>query len=1031
MLNNIIKIALNNRLMVVIASIFLLFGGSYIASEMEVDVFPDLTAPTVVILTEAQGLAPEEVEKLVSFHIETAVNGATNVRRVRSSSSSGFSIVWVEFNWGTDIYRARQTVNEKLSIVLEKMPKGVSNPIMAPQSSIMGEMMMMSLSSDSVSPMELRTISDWIIRPRLLALGGVAQVITIGGEYKQYQILADPLKMQYFDVSMNELKTACQESNSNASGGFMNQHGNEYIIRAIGRTENVEEISQTLIKTKNGNSITIGDVARIKIGGANPKIGNAAKNTLPAVMLTVAKQPNTNTLVLTEKIDEALIEITKNLPKYVELNAHIFRQADFIEASLSNIKKALLEGSIFVVIIMFFFLMNFRTTVISLIAIPISLIVAILTLEILGISLNTMSLGGMAIAIGSLVDDAVIDVENVYKRLRENAVLSKGNQKPTLTIVFDASKEIRSSILNATLIIIIAFIPLFFLSGMEGKMLQPLGISFIVSLFASLIVAVTLTPVLCSLLLTNEEMLIKECKGSWVENTLTKWYGIALEKVLKAKKLVLLLAIGLFVLSAIGFTNFGRSFLPEFNEGSLVIEVTTMPGTSLEESEKIGIRVEKLLLEISEISLTARRTGRAELAEHTQGVNTSEVDVPFLLETRSREEFMLEVREKLSAVTGASITIGQPIGHRIDHMLSGTRANIALKLFGTDLNEMYQTAKKIEAEIEGVEGLVDLSVEQQIEIPQIQIKANREMLKKYGITIGSFTEFVAVAFAGETVGQVYEKDRNVDLVLRYKEEYRTSINAIKNVLIDTEDGQKIPLSYVSNIVSTSGPNTVNRENVQRKLVISANAAGRDLRSVVNDIKLTIEDKVVLPENYRLEYGGQFESEEKASKTLMLTSILSIIIIFLLLYQEFKNLKLASIILLNLPLALIGGVFSIWLTGNVISIPSIIGFITLFGIATRNGILLVSRYEQLKLEGEQLYERIVKGSVDRLNPIVMTALTTALALIPLALAGNLPGNEIQSPMAIVILGGLLTATILNVFVIPIVYYQMNKKEENEK
>jgi CzcA family heavy metal efflux pump len=1031
MLNNIIKIALNNRLMVVIASIFLLFGGSYIASEMEVDVFPDLTAPTVVILTEAQGLAPEEVEKLVSFHIETAVNGATNVRRVRSSSSSGFSIVWVEFNWGTDIYKARQTVNEKLSIVLEKMPKGVSNPIMAPQSSIMGEMMMMSLSSDSVSPMELRTISDWIIRPRLLALGGVAQVITIGGEYKQYQILADPLKMQYFDVSMNELKTACQESNSNASGGFMNQHGNEYIIRAIGRTENVEEISQTLIKTKNGNSITIGDVARIKIGGANPKIGNAAKNTLPAVMLTVAKQPNTNTLVLTEKIDEALIEITKNLPKYVELNAHIFRQADFIEASLSNIKKALLEGSIFVVIIMFFFLMNFRTTVISLIAIPISLIVAILTLEILGISLNTMSLGGMAIAIGSLVDDAVIDVENVYKRLRENAVLSKGNQKPTLTIVFDASKEIRSSILNATLIIIIAFIPLFFLSGMEGKMLQPLGISFIVSLFASLIVAVTLTPVLCSLLLTNEEMLIKECKGSWVENTLTKWYGIALEKVLKAKKLVLLLAIGLFVLSAIGFTNFGRSFLPEFNEGSLVIEVTTMPGTSLEESEKIGIRVEKLLLEISEISLTARRTGRAELAEHTQGVNTSEVDVPFLLETRSREEFMLEVREKLSAVTGASITIGQPIGHRIDHMLSGTRANIALKLFGTDLNEMYQTAKKIEAEIEGVEGLVDLSVEQQIEIPQIQIKANREMLKKYGITIGHFTEFVAVAFAGETVGQVYEKDRNVDLVLRYKEEYRTSIDAIKNVLIDTEDGQKIPLSYVSNIVSTSGPNTVNRENVQRKLVISANAAGRDLRSVVNDIKLTIEDKVVLPENYRLEYGGQFESEEKASKTLMLTSILSIIIIFLLLYQEFKNLKLASIILLNLPLALIGGVFSIWLTGNVISIPSIIGFITLFGIATRNGILLVSRYEQLKLEGEQLYERIVKGSVDRLNPIVMTALTTALALIPLALAGNLPGNEIQSPMAIVILGGLLTATILNVFVIPIVYYQMNKKEENEK
>lgn len=1030
MLNNIIKIALNNRLMIVIASIFLLIGGSYIASEMEVDVFPDLTAPTVVLLTEAQGLAPEEVEKLVTFHLETAVNGATDVRRVRSSSSSGFSIVWIEFDWGTDINIARQTINEKLSIVLDKMPKGISKPIMAPQSSIMGEMMMISLTSDSISAMELRTISDWVVRPRLLASGGVAQVITMGGDYKQYQILADPLKMQYYNVSIGELKKASEESNSNASGGFMNQHGNEYIIRAIGRTENVDEIAQTLIKTVNGNPITIGDVANIEIGAANPKIGDAAKDMKPAVMLTVAKQPNTNTLELTEKIDEALAEITKNLPSGVELNSHIFRQADFINASLSNIKKALLEGSIFVIIIMFFFLMNFRTTVISLIAIPISLIVTILTLEWLGLSLNTMSLGGMAIAIGSLVDDAVIDVENVYKRLRENAIKPKNEQKASLTIVYDASKEIRSSILNATLIIIIAFIPLFFLSGMEGRMLQPLGIAFIVSLFASLIVALTLTPVLCSLLLTNEDMLLKKSKGSWVENTLTKWYKVALEKVFKVKKMVLILAIGLFVFSLIGMTNFGRSFLPEFNEGSLVIEVTTIPGTSLQESEKIGLRVEKLLLEIPEIVLTARRTGRAELAEHTQGTNTSEVDAPFILKERSREKFLHELREKLSHVPGASITIGQPIGHRIDHMLSGTRANIALKLFGTDLNEMYRTAIKIETEIENIDGLVDLSVEQQIEIPQIQIKAKREMLKKFGLTIGEFTDFVSIAFAGETVGSVYEKDRNFDLVLRFKEDYRTSLEAIKNVLIDTDNGQKIPLSFVADIVSTSGPNTINRENVQRKLVISANAAGRDLRSVVNDIKTVVNEKIDLPENYRLEYGGQFESEEKASKTLMLTSIVSVFIIFLLLYQEFKNLKLASIILLNLPLALIGGVFSIWLTGKVISIPSIIGFITLFGIATRNGILLVSRYEQLKIDGEQLYSRIIKGSMDRLNPIIMTALTTALALIPLAIAGNLAGNEIQSPMAIVILGGLLTATFLNVFIIPIVYFLMNKNEEHE-
>lgn len=1030
MLDKMIKMALNNRLMVVIASIFLLGAGSYIGSQMEVDVFPDLTAPTVVVLTEAQGLAPEEVEKLVSFHIETAVNGATDVRRVRSSSSAGLSIVWIEFDWGTDIYRARQTINEKLSIVLEKMPKGIALPVMAPQSSIMGEMMMISLSSDSVSAMELRTISDWVVSPRLLAAGGVAQVITMGGDYKQYQIMADPFKMQYYNVSLSELQKASEESISNSSGGFMNQHGNEYIIRALGRTNNLDEIAQTLIKITNGNPITIGDVATLKIGAASPKIGDAAINTKPAVMLTIAKQPNTNTLVLTEKIDEALLEIQKSLPANVDLNSHIFRQADFINSSLGNIKKALLEGSVFVIIIMFFFLMNFRTTAISLIAIPLSLLVSILTLKYLGFTLNTMSLGGMAIAIGSLVDDAVIDVENVYKRLRENALLAKEKQKDTLTIVYDASKEIRSSILNATLIIIIAFIPLFFLSGMEGRMLQPLGVSFIVSLFASLIVAVTLTPVLCSLLLTNEKMLLKNAKGSWVENTLTKWYKSALEKVFTIKYLILVVAIALFIVAGIGMKNFGRSFLPEFNEGSLVIAVTTVPGTSLEESQKIGIRLEELLLEIPEIVLTARRTGRAEMAEHTQGTNASEVDAPFVLKDRSRKEFMEDVREKLSEISGASLTIGQPLGHRIDHMLSGTRANIALKLFGTDLNMMYKTAKKIEAEIKGIDGLVDLSVEQQIEIPQIQIKANREMLKRYGITVGEFTDFVSVAFAGNVVGQVYEKDRSFDLVLRFEENARTSIEAIQNALIETKDGYKIPLSSVSDVVSSSGPNTVNRENVQRKLVISANAAGRDLRSVVNDIKSTIDNEIILPDNYRLEYGGQFESEEKASKTLFITSLVAIFIIFLLLYQEFKNLKLASIILINLPLALIGGVFSIWLTGKVVSIPSIIGFITLFGIATRNGILLVSRYEQLKLEGEKLYERIVKGSVDRLNPIVMTALTTALALIPLAIAGDLPGNEIQSPMAIVILGGLLTATILNVFIIPIVYFLMNKNENHE-
>ncbi|MFT6638779.1 MAG: CzcA family heavy metal efflux pump [Flavobacterium sp.] len=1030
MLNKIIKFSLHNRFFVVIASVLLLLFGGIVASNMEVDVFPDLTAPTVVILTEAHGMAPEEVEKLVTFPLETSVNGATNVRRVRSSSSAGISIVWVEFEWDTDIYKARQIVNEKITAVSEKLPQGVGKPTMGPQSSIMGEIMLVSVTADSTSLIDLRTIADWTIRPRLLATGGVSQVVVIGGEYKQYQILASPQKMSFYNISLSELLKASEEANGNSSGGFMNEYNNEYIVKGIGRTNDIEAIGKSVIKMHNGNPIKIEDVAEVKIG-ASLKIGDGSFKGQPAVIMTVMKQPATNTLELTETIDASIADIQKNLPKDVHVNTKIFRQADFINASISNIQKTLLEGTAFVIIILFLFLMNWRATFISLLAIPISLIVAILTLKLLGYTINTMSLGGMAIAIGDLVDDAIIDVENVFKRLKENAIKPKAEQRDKLTVIFDGSFEIRSSVINATFIIIVAFLPLFFLSGMEGKLLAPLGIAFIVALFASLIVSLTLTPVLASYLLTNDKMLLKQHKESWLVERLQKLYSKALHKVMSVKRTVLLASGGLFLLSLVIMSQLGRSFLPEFNEGSLVISAVSLPGISLEESNKIGSQVEKALLSVPEIKITTRRTGRAELDEHAQGVNAAEIDAPFVLEERDREEFMADVREKLTGVTGANITIGQPIGHRIDHMLSGTRANIAIKIFGNDLNKLFNLSNDIKREIQNVEGLVDLSVEQQVEIPQIQIKAKRAILNQYGITIGQFNEFVDVAFAGEKVSEIYENNKTFDLVLRFDDANKGKIEHIKNAMIDTYDGKKVPLYYVADIVSTSGPNTINRENVQRKTVVSANVSGRDQKSVVADIQKIINEKVNLPEEYHIEYGGQFEAEAEASKTLLLTSLISLLVIFLILYQEFKKVKTASIILLNLPLALIGGVFSIYFTSGILSIPAIIGFITLFGVATRNGILLVSHYETLEQEGLSLYETVIQGSKDRLSPILMTALTAGLALIPLALASDLPGNEIQSPMAKVILGGLLTSTLLNIFIVPVVYYLSNrKKEQNE-
>ena len=1025
MLNNIIKFSLNNKYLILLASVLLVVIGMRTAINMDVDVFPDFTSPTVVVMTDAHGMASEEVERLVTFPIETSVNGATDVRRVRSVSSQGFSFVWVEFDWGTDIFKARQIVSEKLISVSSLMPIGVGQPTLAPQSSIMGEIFLIGIQADSTSMMDLRTIAEWNVKPLILATGGVSQVTIIGGDYKQYQILANPQKMKYYHVSMLELAYICKGISQNSSGSAVRQYGNEYAVRGMARTADVDELGNSFIKSVNGKPVRVRDVAEVKIGGA-VKMGHASQNAKPAIILAISKQPNTNTLELTKLVEANLNGLQKTLPPDVVLDTKIFRQADFIETSVNNVQNALIEGGIFVVIILFLFLGSFRTTIISLTAIPLSLLGAILVLKALGLNINTMSLGGMAIAIGSLVDDAIIDVENVYKRLRQNQQKPKADRQSSFTVVFEASKEIRASILNATLIIIVAFLPLFFLSGMEGRMLQPLGISFIVSLFVSLIVAMTLTPLLTKLMLTDEKYLARNEKEKWLVRKLTAWYEKSLTWALKHKKTVVFSSLGLFVLSLVLFTSMGRSFLPEFNEGSLTLSVVTKPGASLEESNKLGNLVETELLSIPEITGTARRTGRGELDEHSQTVNSAEIDATFELKDRSREEFMVDVRETIARIPGIAATVGQPLGHRIDHMLSGTRANIAIKLFGNDLNKMFVIGNQVKSEITGIEGLVDVNVDQQVEIPQIQIIANRNMLAQYGITIEQFNEFVDIAFGSEKRADIYEGQSRFDLVLRLNSDYTETIEGIRAALIDTEDGKKVPLEQVADVVSVSGPGSISRENVQRKIVIAANVAGRDLRSVVEEIQATVAENVELPEGYRIEYGGQFESEESASKTLMITSILAILIIFLLLFQEFKSFKLAGIVLLNLPLALIGGVFSIYFTSGILSIPAIIGFITLFGIATRNGILLISNYQRLQSRGVSLIETITQGSSDRLNAILMTALTAALALIPLAVQGDLPGNEIQSPMAKVILGGLLTSTLLNIFIIPIVYSILNNR-----
>lgn len=1012
-----------------LASCSILIMGVIVLVKTEIDIFPDLNAPTVAIMTEAAGLAPEEVERNVTYPIETAVNGASGVRRVRSSSATGFSIVWVEFDWDTDIYKARQTVSERLSGIEGNLPPGVGSPVMGPQSSILGEIMIIGLTGDNISPGELRSLADRTIRPRILALGGVSQVSVIGGDDLEYQILLNPDKMRHLRVSLSDVAEATDGMNVNTSGGITYEYGNEYLIKGVVATTDTAEIARAPVRTANGNIVRLSDIAEVKIGPKTPRIGTATLRTMPAVLITVTKQPKAGSIELTDAINRELQSLKAALPAGVDIDTSIFNQSRFIQTSVSNLQQSLLEGALFVIIVLFFFLMNLKTTLISVVAIPLSILISVIALHYMGLTINTMTLGGIAIAIGSLVDDAIVDVENVYKRLRENSIKERNLRIPVIKVVYEASKEVRKPILNSTLIIIASFLPLFFLSGIEGRLLKPLGISFIVALAASTIVALTLTPVLCSYLLTNDSkedntVLNKEPKTAlWMRNK----YKVALDRVLSKPRPWIYGTIGLMVVAIGVFFTLGRSFLPGFNEGSFTINVSTMPGISLEQSDSVGMAAERLILTVPEVRNVARKTGRAELDEHALGVNTSEMEVPYVLDRgRKKKDVARELREKLSQIPGANIEIGQPISHRIDAMLSGSQSQIAVKIFGNDLDRLYNIGKQVGAEMKEVKGVVDVNIEQQISRPQIDIVPRRDMLAKYGITIPEFTRYVQMAIGGETVSQVFMGNSSYDLTVKVEDSRRNTRERIADLMIDSNAGM-IPLSQVAEIKTGSGPNTINRENVSRLLTVSANIDGRDLKSAVDEIKKTVGENVDLPEGYFITYGGQFENEAAASRMLAITSVIALILIFFLIYAEFKDIAQSLTIMVNMPLALIGGILILRLTTGELNIPAIIGFISLMGISTRNGMLLISRYNWLKEEGEGLEERIRKGSTDRLLPIFMTALTSALALVPIAVRGGEPGNEIQSPLAIVILGGLISSTLLNIFIVP-VFYRMTEKRK---
>lgn len=1029
MIDRIIHFSLYHRVAVLLGAVLVILGGLFAVQKMDIDVFPDLTAPTVVVMTDCHGMAAEETERLVTFPIETAMNGATNVRRVRSSSNFGYSYVWIEFDWGMDVFRARQIVSEKMVTLSESLPTGIT-PQLAPQSSVMGEILFIGLtlkdnvsgssslpekSNSGTTMMELRSLADWVVKPAILSTGGVSQVTTIGGDYKQYQVLADPQLMQVYGVSMEELSAAVRSMSINSEGGVIRDFGNEYALRGIGRTNDLQELAQTPLRAEI-SSLTIGDVAQIVTAPA-VKMGTASLDGRSAIILSVSKQPNINTLQVTRRIETQLESVRRSLPEDVELHMNIFRQADFIEASVENVGHSLIEGAILCIIVLFLFLGSFRTTIISVVAIPLSLLGTLIVLWTMGMEINTMTLGGMCIAIGSLVDDAIIDVENVHKRLREHHL--SGSFSSRIEVVFHASKEIRSSIMNATLIVIVAFTPMFFLSGMEGRMLKPLGITYIIALAMSLIVAMTITPLFCRQILTSDGYLSRQEREQAFVVRMKEGYARSLHWAMAHQKFVMGGTLAMLVTAIAMMFCFGSSFLPAFNEGALTISAVCKPGVSLEESDLVGRLLEQRIHEVPEVINTSRRTGRGELDEHSQTTNSCEIDVNFdeSVSGRSAEEITQDIRQRMALVPGVATIVGQPLGHRIDHMISGTRASIAIKLFGTDLNDMYMTGQRIKQAISEVKGLVDVNVEQQVETPQIHLRPNRLALARYGITMEQFNEMVTLGFSGEKIGEIYEGQRSYDLVLRLAPRYTGSIEGVRHALIDTGNGKKVPLESICDVISTVGPNSISRENVQRKLVIAANVSGRDVGSVVAEIQEIIDERISLPEGYHLEYGGQFESSRRAKRTLIIATMLALVIIYLLLYGEFRSFSLSGIVMLGLPLALIGGAVGIALSSWVLSIPGIIGFITLFGIATRNGILLISRYRQTD---------VIQGSIDRLNPILMTALTSALALVPMVLSGDKAGNEIQSPMAIVVLGGLLTSTLLNLYVMPIIYENYSQK-----
>ena len=1019
MLDRIIKFSLENRFLILAFSFLILAAGVVELLRTEVDIFPDLNAPTVVVMTESSGMAPEEVEQLVTFPIETALNGIPGVRRVRSSSTTGFSVVWVEFDWSTSTKDARQFVSERLPGITGQLPSEAGIPTLGPSSSILGEVMIVGLTSKSVSPGQLRSIADRVLRPRLLAVSGVSSVAVIGGEVEELAVNLIPGKMKHRGVSLNDVEASLSGFNSNASGGIMYDYDNEYLIKATLSTTDIDELGMTPIVT-SGGTVVLSDIAEIKMDSKTPEIGKASVNAESGVLITITKQPGVGSISLTDRLKKELSLISTTLPKGIDINSEIFRQSDFIENSVSNLQVSLFEGALFVVIVLFIFLMNFRTTVISAIAIPMAVIITLLVIAALGFSVNTMTLGGIAIAIGSLVDDAIVDVENVYRHLRANRRLPSEERKDASDVVFAASREVRMPIFNSSLIIIASFLPLFFLSGMEGRLLIPLGISFIIAILASTIVALTLTPVLCVFLLGNRQQETRLEKDPRLTRYLNDFYRRLLGKVIQKPIPVFIITGCFMVFAGIVFPFLGRGFLPPFNEGSFTVNVSALPGISLQMSDSIGRMAEEIIREVPEVVLTARKTGRAELDEHSLGSNVSEIEVPYVLDKgRSKDEVNADLRQRLSELPGVNIEIGQPISHRIDAMLSGSEAQIAVKVFGPDLDRLYSIGKKVAAAMQETPGIVDVNIEQQVPRPELLIKPKREILAAYGVSLPEFSRFVDIGIAGLPVSRVYDGSMPFDITLKVKPEERSTVETLGDLMVDTREGP-VPLASLATIESSSGPSMVNRENVARRIVVSANVAGRDLRGAVNEIQKNVNEDVAIPQGYYIEYGGQFESEANASRTLLVTSLGAILLIFFLLYAEFRNITQSLVILLNMPLALIGGVLILWITGSDINIPAIIGFISLLGISTRNGMLLMSHYNQLLHRGMALKERVVEGSVDRLNPILMTGLSSALALVPLAIRAGSPGNEIQAPMAIVILGGLLSSTVLNLLVVPAIY-----------